>query len=130
MAAVQQFFECMGLSRPPVVQVSEPEVRIVPEFPEVVRWQVSLFTTTRKWVYAEIDSDAPWLKVITPSISGPQQAPFAFEVDSSLMEVNRVYVGHVHVLANAGQTLAVQVRVDVHKRRTSLSEILFRPFTS
>jgi hypothetical protein len=130
VAAVQQFFECMGLSKPPVVQVSEPEVRIAPVYPEVVRWQVSLFTSTRKWVYAEIESDAPWLKVVTPSVSGPQQAPFAFEVDSSLMEVNRVYAGRLRIHANAGQTLTVQVRADVHKRRSSLAKRLFRPFTS
>jgi hypothetical protein len=130
VAAVQQFFECMGLSKPPAVQVSEPEVRMSPIFPEVVRWQVSLFTSTRKWVYAQIESDAPWLKVVTPTISGPQQAPFAFEVDSSLMEVNRVYLGQVQVIANAGQVLTVNVRVDVQKRRTSLAKRLFGPFTS
>jgi hypothetical protein len=127
VAAVQQFFECMGLSRPPVVQVSEPDVHMTPEYPELVRWQVSLFTTTRKWVYAQIDSDVPWLTVVTPSISGPQQAPFAFEVDSSLMEVNRVYWGQIHILANAGQTLSVRVRVDVQRRRSSLVERLFGP---
>jgi hypothetical protein len=62
VAAVQQFFETMGLSRPPVVQVSETEVRMNPQPPEVVRWQVTLFTESKKWVYGLIESDVPWLK--------------------------------------------------------------------
>jgi len=127
LGAIQQFFEAIGRSRPPAVQVSEPDVRMTPVPPEVVRWQVTLFTQERKWVYAQVDSDALWLKVLTPEISGPQRAAVSFEVDSSLLEQGRVYAGRVNITANAGQTLAVNVRVDV-QGSSSFARRLFRPF--
>jgi hypothetical protein len=130
LAAVQQFFEALGLARAPVVQVSETDVRMSPVHPEVVRWQVSLFTAAKKWVYAQVESDSLWLKILTPQVSGPRRADVAFEVDSSLLEPNRVYAGQVHVLANAGQALTVHVRVDVQKGHRSLARRLFRPFLS
>jgi hypothetical protein len=130
VAAVQQFFEVMGLSRPPEVQLSETDVRMHPLPPEVVRWQVTLFTESKKWVYAQVESDALWLKVLTPAVSGPQQAAITFEVDSSLLEPERVYTGQVTVFANAGQTLTVHVRVDVQKDQAPFTRRLFRPFLS
>jgi hypothetical protein len=128
VAAVQQFFETMGLSRPPVVQVSETQVRMNPQPPEVVRWQVTLFTESKKWVYGLIESDVPWLKVLTPAVSGPQQAAITFEVDSGLLEPNRAYAAQVTILANAGQALTVHVRVDVQKDQTPFTRRLLRPF--
>jgi hypothetical protein len=126
VAAVQQFFECMGLSRAPKVELTEPEVRMTPVHPEVVRWEVTLITQTKKWVYAQLDTDVPWLKILTPSISGPRQAPFAFEVDSGLLEPNRVYVGQIHITANAGQNLVVNVRVDVQRAKSALAKLFGR----
>jgi hypothetical protein len=113
MAAVQQFFEGLGLSKVPAVHVSEPEVRMTPLYPEVIRWALTLGTESRKWVYGEVESDVPWLKVLTPSVRGPRQAGVRFEVDSSLLEPGRHYVGQVRITANGGQTLTVPVFVDV-----------------
>jgi hypothetical protein len=128
VAAVQQFFEGMGLSRVPVVQVSEPEVRMTPLYPEVIRWVLTLFTESRKWVYGQVESDVPWLKVLTPSVRGPRQAGIAFEVDSSLLEPGRHYVGQVSITANGGQTLTVPVFVDVQGEDSPYSRRFFVPF--
>jgi hypothetical protein len=127
VAAVQQFFECMGLSKPPPLQLSEQlfNFRVVP--PQSQRGQVTLRTTAKKWVYAQADSDRPWLRVTTPSAGGPQQAQFAFEVDSSLMEEDKVHEGTVQLIANAGQKLSVRVVVDVRRPRESLKRRLLRP---
>jgi hypothetical protein len=105
----------MGLSKPPTVQLSEHEVRFLCSPPEVVRGQVTLRTAAKKWVYAQADSDVPWLRVTTPNVSGPQQTPIAFEVDSSLLDEDRVHDGTVKITANAGQSLSVRVRVDVRR---------------
>ncbi len=125
LAAVQQFFEGLGLSRIPVVQVSETEVRMAPVPPEVVRWEVSLFTEAKKWVYGQVETDVPWLTILTPEVSGPQKAAVAFEVDSSLLEPGRVYLGRVRVTANAGQAITVNVRVDVQGEAAPLTRRLF-----
>jgi hypothetical protein len=128
VAAVQQFFECMGLSKPPPLQLSETVFNYLVVPPELQRGQVTLRTTAKKWVYAQADSNKPWLRVTTPTAGGPQQALFAFEVDSTLMEENQVHEGTVQLIANAGQKLSVRVVVDVRKPREPLTRRLFRPF--
>jgi hypothetical protein len=109
---VQQFFEAMGLSKPPVVQVSQPEVRFQCVYPQAVRGQVAVQTAAKKWVYASVESDSPWLKVLTPQVAGPQQAPISFEVDPRQMPGGQA-VGTLKIIANAGQALQVRVGVEV-----------------
>ncbi len=117
VAGIQQFFEAMGLSKPPQVQVTQPEVRFTCTFPDTLRFQVTLHTSARKWVYANIESDSPWLKVLTPQVSGPQQATIGFEVDSRALAAaqtsGRSPQGQVKIVANAGQSLAVRVVVEL-----------------
>jgi hypothetical protein len=112
VAGVQQFFEAMGLSKPPPVQLSQSEVRIVGQYPQTVRFQVSLQTTARKWVYGQVTSEAPWLKVLTPQIAGPQKAAISLEIDTQALRGGR-QSGSVQVLANAGQKLTLQVHGEV-----------------
>jgi hypothetical protein len=128
VAAVQQFFEGMGLSKPPVVQLSDEEFRLECVPPEVQRRQVALRTPAKKWVYARVDSDRPWLKVTTPSVSGPQQAQIAFEVDSTLMDAGRVHQGKLQIVANAGQKLEVCVWVVVPRPHQPFTRRLLWPF--
>src|SRR5262249_12746569 len=49
VAAVQQFFEAMGLSKPPPVQLSENEVHFLLVAPEVQQRNVILRTGSKKW---------------------------------------------------------------------------------
>ncbi len=128
VAAVQQFFECMGLSKPPPLHLSETVFNYLMIPPETLRGQVTLRTTAKKWVYAKADSDKPWLRITTPVAAGPQQARFAFEVDSSLMQENQVHEGTVQLIANAGQKLSVRVVVDVRQPHEPLTRRLLRPF--
>ncbi len=111
VGAVQQFFECLGLSKPPPVALSESEMRFTITAPEVARGQVTLRTTTKKWVFAQVDSDAAWLRPTKPSVSGPQQAQIGFEIDSALMDGRPQQEATLRVSANGGQRLAMKVRV-------------------
>jgi hypothetical protein len=127
VAAVQQFFEGMGLSKPPAVQLSMTEIRLSCQQPEVIRGEVALLTPSKKWVYAQADSQEPWLRVTTPSVSGPQQAVVAYEVDSKLMKAGRQSEGTLGIVANAGQKLALRVKVDVRKSPISFQSNLLNP---
>jgi hypothetical protein len=127
VAAVQQFFEGMGLSRPPPVQMADTAVHLVCQPGETAPGQIKLRTTAKKWVYAQADSDAVWLRVTTPNVSGPQEADIAFEADASLMDAGRLYEGNVLILANAGQKLSLRVRAEVRRPQVSLSQLVFRP---
>ncbi|HKB37895.1 MAG TPA: hypothetical protein VKD72_15715, partial [Gemmataceae bacterium] len=128
VAAVQQFFEAMGLSKPPPVQLSESEVHFLLVAPEVQQRNVILRTGSKKWVYAQVDSDVPWLRVLTPNVAGAQQAAIGFEVDSSLMDEGKVHDGLLKVLANGGQSLTVHIRVDVRAPQRPFTRRLFGSF--
>lgn len=112
VGGVQQFFEAMGLSRPPQVQLSQREIRLKCTYPETVRFQVALQTPAKKWVYGQIFSSAPWLRVLTPHVAGPQQTTISFEADPKLMPRGRIEE-QVRVQANGGKNLVLQVQVDV-----------------
>jgi hypothetical protein len=128
VAAVQQFFEGMGLSKPPPLQLSEEQVRLLCENAEPIHGRVVLRTASKKWVYAQAEADVPWLKITTPTVSGPQQAAIAFEVDPSRLESGRIHEGTVQLVANAGQRLVVRVQVEVRRPHESLASRLLRPF--
>ncbi|MHB1424031.1 MAG: hypothetical protein ACYC3I_12715 [Gemmataceae bacterium] len=128
VAAVQQFFEGMGLSKPPPLQLSDQELQFFCTPPEVVQAKVTLRTSAKKWVYAQIDSDKPWLRVTTPAVSGPQQAQIAFEVDSTLMDAGGLHLGTLTITANAGQKLVVLVQVVCNRPHEPFTRRLLRPF--
>ncbi len=115
VAGVQQFFETMGLSKPPEVQVDPAEVRLTCDFPKLARTQLTLKTAAKKWVYAAIASDSPWLKVVTPQASGPQQANIAIEIDTQL-GLGTPLEGKLRVIANGGRVITVPVSAEVRGR--------------
>ena len=125
VAAVQQFFEGMGLSKPPPLQLSESAVRLHCEHPEPARGQVTLRTPAKKWVYAHVASDAGWLRVTTPRVSGPQQATISFEADPELMPPGRTHEATLQVAGNAGQKLTLRIEVDVDRPKEALTRRLF-----
>jgi hypothetical protein len=128
LAAVQQFFEGMGLSKPPTVapEATEYHFTVIP--PEVVTGNIVLRTGSRKWVYAHADVDLPWLRLPSPSVSGPRKATLPFEIDSSLMDDGRTHEGQIQIIANAGQTFTIRVIVDVERPHEPLARRLMRPF--
>jgi hypothetical protein len=127
VAAVQQFFEGLGLSRPPVVVPSESEFRLILVSPEIATRQVLLRTTAKKWVYATVESNRHWLRPTATTVSGAQQAAVGFEVDASLMDEG-MHEGTLQVTANAGQTFAIRVFVDVRRPQEPFTRRLLRPF--
>jgi hypothetical protein len=127
VAAVQQFFEGMGLSKPPPLALSESELHLSAVSPEAVRAQLTLSTTARKWVYAHLESDVPWLRVLTPDISGPQRADFLLEADTELVDPG-LHEGTIHLTANAGQRHAVRVYFEVTPPHEPFTRKLLKPF--
>jgi hypothetical protein len=127
VAGVQQFFESMGLSKPPVVQLTPSEALHTCQFPEAARGQVALQTPSKKWVYGNVESDAPWLRVLTPQVSGPQQAQIAYEVDSRYAAVGNGSQANLTVLANGGQTLTLRVRLQVLGTKPSAARRFVQP---
>ncbi len=113
VASVQQFFEGMGVSKPPAVHLSKNEMRFTCKYRETVKGQVTLQTPSKKWVYAQVISDSPWLKIGNPSVSGPQHAAVPFEIDTNLWNLGTLGDGKVSLVANGGQKLTLKVVVEV-----------------
>jgi hypothetical protein len=114
VAGVQQFFEAMGLSRPPLVQISPRSLDVQCRWPETKRVSVNLQTASRKWVYATIVSDTPWLRPAQRNVAGPQQAAVAIDVDARMAVANGAESkGTIHLTANGGQKIALPVRLIV-----------------
>jgi hypothetical protein len=113
VAGVQQFFEAMGLSRPPKLQLSQKELRFTTHYPDTVRFQVAMQTSSRKWVYGQVSSNRPWLKVLTPKIIGPQHANILLEADPTLVSSFPPEECRVQVKGNGGQKLDLSVHLNV-----------------
>jgi hypothetical protein len=116
-ASVQQFFEELGLAKPPPIALSEQEFRFRCTPGETVAGQVTLRTTARRIVYGRVESDSPWLRVQTPSVAGDFQAVVAFEVDSSQLDGDRLYQGNLKIIANAGQAFTIRVQVETQGKK-------------
>jgi hypothetical protein len=113
VASVQQFFEALGLSKPPALKLSQAEVHLRCRYPVAVSHQVSLQTGAKKWVYALVSSDRAWLRLSSPQVSGPQHATISLQVDPQRWEGGPQDEAVVQVLANGGQKLSVRVMVEV-----------------
>jgi hypothetical protein len=120
VAAVQQFFEYMGLSKPPPLALADATRHFECKAGDVVRGQITVRTDARKWVYAEVTSQASWLRVLTPLISGPQQAVATFEVDAGLMPDGEAHAASITIVGNAGQKLTAVVSAAVRRPATPL----------
>lgn len=116
MGCVQQLFECMGLTKPPRLELSPAVVELVSERGRPVGGSVVLRAASKKWVYAQIESKAPWLKVRTSTVSGPQQTTIEFEADPSRLPDGATTAEAVlELIANAGTRMRVTVRIESHK---------------
>lgn len=113
VAGVQQFFEGLGVSKPPPLALSLPEFRLRCKYGDKVRGQVTLQAGTKKWVYAQIKSDSTWLKPAETSITGPQHATAHFEIDTNHWPLGPTGEGKLTFEANGGQKLTLKVVVEV-----------------
>src|SRR5437660_50894 len=111
VAAVQQFFEGMGLSKPPPLELSQNPVLITCLPGEPVGGQLIIRTEAKKWVYGRAESDASWLRITASNVSGPQQASVTFEVDTHDLAPARSHEANIRIVANAGQVLTTKVRL-------------------
>lgn len=113
VAAVQQFFEGMGLSKPPVLELDNPVVELFCQPNLRVPGQFILRTDSKKWVFAHATSSAGWLRLNSPDISGPQQAVLPFEVDSADLAAGRTHEADVRLVGNSGQVFTGRVRLTI-----------------
>jgi hypothetical protein len=117
LAAIQQYFEELGLAKAPQVVVSPTDHRVKASPGAPPSLQVTLTSPARKLVYARAECSVPWLKPRAASVAGQGQASFEIDVDPAQLTEDREYPAVVKVVANAGQTFLVQVKVEMSGNR-------------
>jgi hypothetical protein len=119
LAAVQQYFEELGLARAPQVLLVQNEFRLQATPQGSCGFRIDLRSPARKVVYARAECSVPWLRLSEANVAGQGQTSLDVEVQTAYLTEDREYPAVVKVVANAGQTFMVQVRVLMSGNRTS-----------
>lgn len=113
VAAVQQFFEGMGLSKPPSLSVTPNTIELTGKVGQTLQGEVKLETNAKKWLYASVESDVPWIKPVQTMVCGGQSAVVNFQVITRNLPVDSRQTGILSVIGNGGQRLLVKVSVQL-----------------
>jgi hypothetical protein len=113
VAAVQQFFEGMGVSKPPPLSLSDQEVLMLCRAGQTVTGRVTLKTSAKKWVFGRVESDVPWLTPLTIELAGAQQVNIDFAANAEGLAIGPRHKGQLTIVANGGQKFLVTVYLEV-----------------
>jgi hypothetical protein len=70
LGAVQQFFEALGLTRPPKVELKEKVLNLSGKVGDTLKVSLEAATDEKRPVYAHAVSDQPWLQVTRVALDG------------------------------------------------------------
>ncbi len=120
VAGVQQFFELMGLVKPPAISVSHKNLDLTCLIPNRPRVDILLQTPEKKkYVYANVYSEVPWLRVLTPQVGSRQSATVTVQVDPTALPKQRMVATALQLVVNGGRKLNVPVRVSIIRPQPS-----------
>jgi hypothetical protein len=111
-AAIQQFFEALGVTRAPKVEISHRELALEgnPGDRLPVRFEVS--TQEKRPVFAHVTSNVPWLEVGRAQFNG-RTATVNMTVPTVPSRPGETLRGELSVVANGNQRFVVPVRLAV-----------------
>jgi hypothetical protein len=112
LGAVQQFFEALGLTPPPKVEISDKDVRLNGAVGDQLAHTLKIETKDNRPVYAYAVSDQPWLEVGRPKLNGrrasiPLVVPSVPDRESVTLEAT------VTVTANGNQRFLIPVSLQI-----------------
>src|SRR5205085_10013231 len=105
LAAVQQFFEALGLAKPPRVELSEQAFNLRGRPGECLRTVLQVRALEKRPVIATAVSDQPWL-VVGPVQASGTVATIPLEINPVPNQAGKVLQARVSVTANGGQHFA------------------------
>ncbi len=124
LAAVQQFFEALGLSKPPKVNVDESPIQLRGKPGEMVKHKLQARTEEKRPIYATANSPVSWI-VAKPAVS--QQNVITLPLEVKIPDrVGETLEAKITVTANGNQQFRVPVVVTVDAEKgesTSASAI-------
>jgi hypothetical protein len=115
LAAVQQFFEALGLTAPPKVGINVAEVRLSGRAGEAVRSMVVLTTQEKKPVFAHATSDQDWLQVNEVQFEG-RSATVHLRISNVPDRGGETLRANLSVVSNGRQKFVLPVYLQVAGR--------------
>jgi hypothetical protein len=121
LAGVQQFFEALGLTKPPLVALSPSTVELHGQPGETLQTTLNVHALEKKYVFAQARSTVGWLKVTSTKTIG-QRAQIVLRVPQVPRLPGHQLHGFVQVMANGGQRFTVEVHLSVTGEREAQGE--------
>jgi hypothetical protein len=112
VGAVQQFFEALGLTPPPRVEISEPAVVLHGNVGDRLGYRLKVLSPEKRPVYAHATCNRPWLEVGRVRQNG-SSATIPLAVPAVPDRVGETLTAQVTVTANGRQKFVVPVTLEV-----------------
>lgn len=127
IAAVQQFFEALGLSKPPPLTVQPEEIKLTAMPGPVQRAEVALVSDVKKWIYARAEADKSWVRILEPEVAGPQRVTLALEIQTRHLTPGKTHDAALAIAANGGQRFRTPIRLELQTPHFSLGQKFLAP---
>jgi hypothetical protein len=108
LAAVQQYFEALGLTPPPKVEIREAEVTLQGKPGQALRHYLELYTDENRPIYAHAATDQNWLKIGRSRPQG-RTVRISLKVPSVPDRAGEILNATVVVRANGNQRFYIPV---------------------
>jgi hypothetical protein len=116
VAAVQQFFEALGLTAAPRVQISERQIALKGKAGSSLRHVIKVETPDKKPVFAHGTSNQPWLEVGRAKLAG-RSATINLSVPAVPNRPGETLTAQLVVQSNGNQRFVVPVTLRVSGQR-------------
>ncbi|MBV9123471.1 MAG: zinc ribbon domain-containing protein [Planctomycetes bacterium] len=127
IGAVQQFFEALGLTAPPKVEISAKEIQLEGQVGEALRHTLEVKAQEKRPVWAHAASNQPWLEVSQVKLEG-RTATIRLAVPEVPDRPGETLKARLTVTANGNQRFVVPVTLAIGGRgRTSTSRVVLEP---
>jgi hypothetical protein len=112
LGAVQQFFEALGLTPPPKVEISTNRIELTGNPGEQLRYSIEVKSQEKRPVYAHATSNEPWLEVGRAKLNG-RVATIGLSVPSVPNKEGETLTAKLIVQSNGNQRFVVPVTLQV-----------------
>jgi hypothetical protein len=112
LAAVQQFFEALGLTPPPKVDVNKRLIRLHAEAGDSLRETIEVTTSEKRPVWAHATSDSPWIEVGRARLNG-RMATIPLGIPSVPNRPGEKITAKITITSNGNQRFVVPIEIDV-----------------
>lgn len=113
IAAVQQFYEALGVVKPPRLEVEPARIECTVRSQEPLQWVIEYRSPDPKWVYAKITVEVPWLQAEPNIVYGAQKTSFRLTAVPAELPGPGRHKAEVLIEGNGGQRLSLPLCIEV-----------------